>query len=249
MTDEKKDLNEGLSILDIWNILTKHLLLISITTFVFLLLSTIYVFFIVVPDYKSNADVMIQVEQDTSSPSNNNFDLVNAFRLIDTVAELMTKEVVLEKALEKLNEKGYSNLDVMYLREGLSVNSSSTSYFITISFIDENKLLAADVVDYVIDSSIEVTDIQDAFPVLTDKIRRTSYATDAVYNSPNKLLVIFFGVVLGSLLSVGLVFTKEFISNRFRSKDEVESLLNLPVLTVVPRMRKKELKNGKNKSI
>ena len=249
MTDENKDLNEGLSILDIWNILTKHLLLISITTFVFLLLSTIYVFFIVVPDYKSNADVMIQVEQDTSSPSNNNFDLVNAFRLIDTVAELMTKEVVLEKALEKLNEKGYSNLDVMYLREGLSVNSSSTSYFITISFIDENKLLAADVVDYVIDSSIEVTDIQDAFPVLTDKIRRTSYATDAVYNSPNKLLVIFFGVVLGSLLSVGLVFTKEFISNRFRSKDEVESLLNLPVLTVVPRMRKKELKNGKNKSI
>lgn len=247
MIEEQKKIDKELSVLDIWNIFSRHVLFISITTFVFFILSAFYVFFVVVPDYKSNADVMIQVEQDTSSTSNNNFDLVNAFRLIDTVAELMTKEVVLEKTLIKLEEKGYENLDVKYLRDGLEINSSSSSYFITISFVDENKILAADVVDSVIDAVIEVTDIRDAFPVLTDKIRRTSFATDAIYNSPNAPLVMFLGFLLGTLISVSVVFTRELVSNRFKNKDEVETMLNLPVLTVVPMMEKKEKKNAKSK--
>ena len=40
MIDEKKDLNNEISLLDIWNIIIRHIFLISIITFVVFLLSS-----------------------------------------------------------------------------------------------------------------------------------------------------------------------------------------------------------------
>ena len=244
MQNENQENFKEVSLLELWSIFLNNILLVLTITFTFGILATIYTFFIVVPDYRSNADVMVQVAQDSSS-SDTNFDLVNAFRLIDTVAELMEKQVILENALERLEKMGYSNLDVKYLRDGLSISSSSTSYFITINFVDENTELAKNVVDAVIDAVIEETDVADAFPVLTDKIRRTSYASDAEYNSPNRFTSIFLGSILGMTISLGIIFSKEFFNTGFRNKEEIENLFNNQVLAVIPNMVSKEKKNEK----
>lgn len=135
---------------------------------------------------------------------------------------------------------GYGDLSVKYLREGLVVKSSSTSYFINISFIDENTSLAEAVVDSIIEATIEETNVNDAFPVLTDKIRRTSFASEATYNSPNRLLYAVIGLGLGILSSVSFVVIKERLSSKFRNKEEIESLLGVQVLGVIPLMRKGE---------
>ena len=190
---------------------------------------------------------MVQVEQNSSSSLDPNYDLVNAFRLIDTVAELMEKEVILENAIERLENLGYQNLSVINLREGLSIKSSPTSYFINISFVDKNTEFAEDAVDAVIEAIIEETDVADAFPVITNKIRRTSFATEAIYNSPNKLFFALTGFLLGLFISVGIVMSKEFFSSRFRSKEEIESVLKIQVLGVIPLKDFKERNRGKKK--
>jgi len=244
MYKEKPTENE-LSFLDVWHIiLNKAWLIIGITTSVFLLTIT-YTWFLVTPDYISKGDVMVQVEQDSGSSLNPNFDLVNAFRLIDTVAELMEKEIVLENALNKLEFLGYEKVNIKYLRSGLSVVSSSSSYFINISFVDEDKVLAQNVVDAVIDAVIEETDIEDAFPVLTNKIRRTSFASEATYNSPNKILFAFIGLFIGLIISAGVVAVNEMLASFFKSKEEVESNLDVQVLGVIPMMEYKEKKSAK----
>jgi capsular polysaccharide biosynthesis protein len=243
--ENEKTSNREISFLEFWTLIYNNLKFIIVSVIIFGSILTIYAWFIQVPDYKSNADVMVQVAQDSGS-SETNFDLVNAFRLIDTVAELMEKEVVLENAKLRLENLGYSDISVRYLREGLSISSSSTSYFITIIFIDENVDLAKDAVDEVINAVIEETDIADAFPVLTNKIRRTSYATDASYNSPNKLFSSFVGVGLGLLFSISFVLVKETFSSNFKNKDEIETALDLPVIGLIPIMNDKENKrNGK----
>lgn len=243
--ENEKTSNREISFLEFWTLIYNNLKFIIVSVSIFGFILTIYAWFIQVPDYKSNADVMVQVAQDSGS-SETNFDLVNAFRLIDTVAELMEKEVVLENAKLRLENLGYNDISVRYLREGLSISSSSTSYFITIIFIDENVDLAKDAVDEVINAVIEETDVADAFPVLTNKIRRTSYATDASYNSPNKLFSSFVGVGLGLLFSISFVLVKETFSSKFKNKDEIESALDLQVIGMIPIMNDKENKrNGK----
>ena len=234
-----------MTLLEIWSTIYRNIWFIIITTCIFLIISFIFAFFIQTPKYSSTGDIMVQVEQDTSSNLDPNFDLVNAFRLIDTIVELIEKDIVLENAVNRLELMGYKGLSVIYLREGLSVNSSSTSYFVNIQFIDKDVSLAVDAVDAVIDAAIEETDRENAFPVLDDKLRRTSYASDATYDSPNKVLYITVGILLGLIFSLGTVFIKEAFSMKFASKDEIEETLKMQILGIIPKMELKEKKNAK----
>lgn len=247
MSNDHTETQKGYSIIELWNLFLRYNKFIIITTLTFFILSIIYAWFIVTPDYISHADVMIQVEQDTSSTNDPNYDLVNAFRLIDTVAELMEKEVILMNAMNRLENLGYENLTVKYLRDGLIVTSSSTSYFINVSFVDENTLFSKEALDALIDAVIEETNVVDAYPVLTDKIRRTSFASDAIYYSPNKIVYSIVGFVIGFSVSVSYVLIKEAFSSKFRSKDDIENTLNTQVLGIIPLMEIKEKKNGKKK--
>jgi capsular polysaccharide biosynthesis protein len=242
--DSNSNFND-LSIIDLWYLFKNHILLIISTTVVFLFSLSIYAWIIVTPKYISNADVMIQVEQSSSGNNETNFDFVNAFRLIDTVAELMEKDIVLKNSVERLKNLGYENIDIEYLKDGLNVTSSSSSYFINISFIDENKVLAKDAVNSVIDAVIEETDIEDAFPVLTDKIRRTSFANEPTYHSPNQIIYAFAGVFLGLITSFGFIIFREKISSYFVNKEDIESNLDLIVLGVIPKMNPKEINHAK----
>lgn len=237
--------NQDLTILDLWYIFKNNLLLIIISSIFCFLLFFIYSTYVLTPNYLSGADVMIQVEQDQSVSNNNDFDLVNAFRLIDTVAELMEKDIVLSNAVSRLEALGYDSVDTSYIRDGLLVSSSSTSYFINISYVDVDKEFSRDTVDSVIDAVIEITDVENAFPVLTNKIKRTSFSSEAVYHSPNKLAYSITGILLGALISFGYAIFKEVLSTEFRNKEEVENLLDLQVLGIIPWMNIKEVKNEK----
>ena len=243
--DFRDNKDNEISLIDIWYIIRRNILLIVSFSSFLLLIFGFFAFFVSTPKYISTADVMVQVEQDSGSSSDPNFDLVNAFRLIDTVAELMKKDIILINTIEKLEELGYENLDTLYLRDGLQISTSPSSYFINISFIDEDGKLSKDIVDNVINAVIEETDVFDAFPVLTNKIRRTSFSSEPLYHSPNKILISFTGLILGLILSVGFVLSRELLSTKFRNKEDLEEAINVQILGIIPKMNVKEILNEK----
>ena len=189
---------------------------------------------------------MVQIEQ-ASGSTDPNFDYANAFRLIDTVAELMEKEVVYTVANDALIVDGFESVDHGYFQNGISISASTTSYFINVSFIDENQEYAEAAVNAIIDAVIEVTDEEGAFPVLTNKIRRTSFATAASYDSPNRVLFAIIGALIGGIASVGYVLALELLSTSFKSKEEIEKVLNIQVIGVIPAIDAKGLKLHGNK--
>jgi len=226
---------QEISLIDLYRIFIKNLLFIIITSLVFLSMSTIYAFFIVTPTYTSQADVMVQVELSNVNTSNATFDYSTAFRLIDTISELMKKEIVLLDVQYELQNQGYI-ISLNELRSGTTITSSSNSYFINVEFEHTNPQLTKVVADELINSVIKITNEEDAFPVLTNKIRRTSFASLGTYSSPNKLLYSMIGLVIGGMISVGFVFLKEFLSQSFRSKEDLEQALNLQVIGIIPKI-------------
>ena len=52
--------------------------------------------------------------------------------------------------------------------------------------------------------------------------------------SPNKKLNILIAFVLGLMVSIGLSLLLEFIDNTFKSKNQLEEVLDLPVLSTIP---------------
>jgi len=119
------------------------------------------------------------------------------------------------------------------------------SRYIRIFNVDNDTEFAKDVVDAIIQGLIEITDEEDAFPVLTNKIRRTSFASDAVYNSPNRLLFSIVGLILGGVISLGFIFLRETLTTNFKSKEEIEHALDIQILGVIPLMSSKGAKNVK----
>jgi capsular exopolysaccharide synthesis family protein len=50
-----------------------------------------------------------------------------------------------------------------------------------------------------------------------------------------KILILFASMILGGMFGTGLAFIREYFANRFRTADEIESYLRLPLLGLIPR--------------
>ncbi|PKK96866.1 MAG: hypothetical protein CVV58_04175 [Tenericutes bacterium HGW-Tenericutes-3] len=230
--NEQLEATNEISLYDIYKILKSHLLLILIFTFVIGGIATFYAFAVANPQYKSSAYVMVQVQVD---PTTETYDLVNAQRLLATAKDLVSMPVVLEDVILDLS----LNMTVGQLKSGLTVESSTTSYFITVSYISEDPLLSRDIVDAVISSAIDFAD--DNVAILADNIIRTSSANPGSYDSPNKPLYVVVGLILGGIVGVGFAFVKELLNNTFRNKDQLENAFGIQVLGVIPEFEVKEV--------
>lgn len=62
---------------------------------------------------------------------------------------------------------------------------------------------------------------------------------------PRKKLKLLLAFVLAPILCAGLAFLMNYLDNTVKTPDEVEALLNIPVLTVVPMARSHSLSDGK----
>ncbi|MDU4659635.1 MAG: GNVR domain-containing protein, partial [Clostridium butyricum] len=52
--------------------------------------------------------------------------------------------------------------------------------------------------------------------------------------SPNKKMNIAIAFLLGLMVSVGLSFLIEFMDNTFKTKEQIENILDLPAIGVIP---------------
>ncbi|MFH5978263.1 capsular biosynthesis protein, partial [Clostridium perfringens] len=52
--------------------------------------------------------------------------------------------------------------------------------------------------------------------------------------SPNKKLNILIAFVLGLMVGVGVVLILEYLDNTFKSREELEKTLDLPIIGAIP---------------
>ncbi len=92
-----------------------------------------------------------------------------------------------------------------------------------------------------IDQAIEFAN--DNVAILEDNIIRTSTAAEGVYDSPNKVLYVAIGLILGGILGVGIAFLKEMLNNTFKTKEQLEQTFGIQVLGVIPEFEVKETRS------
>ena len=223
------------------HILKKRWLLILSVTLTCVFVSAIVSFFLIKPTYQASISVVIgsNKEETSSNPNQTYNDVMMYQKLVKTYSEFVKTRSVAEDAIDKLN------LDITpgALLGMISVAPKGDTEFLTITVKSKDAYEARDIANQVAKSLKAITkDIK--------KVDNVQLVDDALLPSgpvsPKPLLNIAIALILGLFVSVGIVFLIEYLDNTVKDTDELEKLLEVPVLGAIPMIEdKKKARGGK----
>jgi len=137
-----------------------------------------------------------------------------------------------EYAIDKRREDDLLNQLARVREEGVDLSEASTR----VTMVDTELKEARRIHDLIMSQMKDITLNQQT---LMNNVRLMDEAI--VPKSPvrpRKLLNMAAGILLGLILGVGTVFFVDYLDNTIKSTDDVENVLNVPLLSVVPKIRK-----------
>ena len=268
-----KEKEKSITLGDIFRVLWKNIiLLVSVTAFV-TLVGIVYTFVIAKPTYTSSASVIVAVP---SSASIDTIDYSNSIRATVTVADSITENSILGPVVKKYNEeikdtdgdglilipgstdtisaKNRSQIDYDTLASMVSVNYTTNAFKITITVSSKNKELAqyfaAAIQEAVISEAvlIKADGTKGVFFFAADSVTASSKAELGEYAKPNKKLYLIIAFLGGLVLGCIVIFVKEFMSNKFKTKEEIEVFFDDKVIGIFPDRKEKNNKES-NKDV
>jgi len=217
---------EIIKIEDILDILLKRWKMILSVTLLATLTAGIISFFIIAPKYEASTKVFIGKEN-TKDQNYNNSDIQMYQQLLKTYAGVITTNDLVEKAIEKAD----LNVTSKEVLETLTVTPSPNTQILEIKYTSTDKVLSRDLVNAVTTQFIKTS--TDLIPNGNVKIIESVKMPENPV-SPNKKMNIAIAFLLGLMISVGFAFLLEFMDNTFKTKEQLEQILGVPVIGAIP---------------
>lgn len=228
MNEENIRIEESISIEEIVNILLKRWKMILSITLLATLTVGIISFFVIAPKYEASTKVFIGKEKTDSKDQNyNNSDIQMYQQLLKTYAEVIKTNALVEKAI---NAEDF-DLKAKDVLDDLTVTPAANTQILEIKYISKDRNLSKEVLDSITNEFIKTS--TDLIPNGNVKIVEPAELPEKPA-SPNKKLNIAIAFLLGLMISVGLAFLLEFLDNTFKSKDQLEQILGVPVIGAIP---------------
>jgi len=224
-------MEEEIELRQYWEILRKRWILVVAIPLIAALTSGIVSFFIIKPVYQASTTLIVGKKASEAGQSAvqmlDNTVLQANLQLAKTYATIAQSRTVEQNVLKALNLP----LTVQELDSLITISPVKTTEILEIQVTNIDPGLAA---------SIANTMAQEFSKAVIEikKVDSVSIVDTAVIPThpvkPNKTLNILIAFVVGLMASVGLVFLIEYMDNTVKTSDDVEKLLGIPVLGVIP---------------
>lgn len=228
MNEEIMRSEEIIRIEDIVNILLKRWKMIISITLIATFTAGIISFFIIAPKYEVSTKVFVGKEKtDTKDQNYNNSDIQMYQQLLKTYAEVIKTNALVEKAVDA------SGLDITSeeVLESLTVTPATNTQILEIKYISKDRNLSKEILDSITSEFIKTS--TELIPNGNVKIIEPAKLPENPA-SPNKKLNIAIAFLLGIMISIGLSFLLEFMDNTFKTKEQLEQILGVPVIGAIP---------------
>jgi capsular polysaccharide biosynthesis protein len=214
------------------------MIIIIILTVVAVLVTGFVSFYLLTPKYEARTTVIVKDQSTDNSMAYE--DLIASEKLLKTYSEMVKSQSVAETVIERLDLAVTPEL----LLTQLEVQGGNESLITSITAVHEEPEKAVSVANAFASASLEkwisVMNIDNIY--ILDEAKLPSepepiYPRPLLYMAVAFFLSIIFGVVIAILI--------EFLDRSLKTEEQIEKLLSLPVLGVIPSADLREQKERK----
>ncbi|WP_195265445.1 Wzz/FepE/Etk N-terminal domain-containing protein [Clostridium sp. 1001275B_160808_H3] len=214
---------------ELFEALKKRWLMIVSITLIATVISAILSFFVIKPQYEASTKVFIGKDEGDTQGYNQN-DVLMYQKLMKTYSETIKTRDLVSRALDKTSY----DLGADTVLSNLTIVSVADTQILQIKYKSNDPKEAMVVIEEISDEFIKTS--KELVPNGNIKvIEEVQLPENPV--SPNKKMNIAIAFLLGLMVSVGLAFLLEFLDNTFKTKDQLERELDIPVLGAIPTVK------------
>ncbi len=217
-----------MEIREYFQIIKKRWLLVTSITLFAVLITAALSYFIIKPRYKADISVIIGSTSNGTGDYSQDYSSTLMYQsIVKTYTEIAKTRLVAEDVIKALD---------------LDIASTSLINMVSVAVKGNTEILdiAVESGDPGLARSI-ANQYAKSLKKISHKIRRVdnvSLMDEAVLpispDSPKPILNIAIALFLGLMISIGVIILIEYLDNTIKSTEEIEKLLNLPVLGSIP---------------
>lgn len=228
-------MEETISFKELYEILKKRIVLILSISILAVGMSAVASYFFMTPKYQASTQIL--VSQAAAGSISSLLSGANPFnsdsQYIDTYNVILKSPYILNQVIEEIGlNKTHGQLNGQ-----ISVFQEGKSQVVTVRVEDINPVLASEIANV----TAEVFRREIQFLLKIENIHILSPAellANPTPISPNPTLNMAIAFVVGLMVSVGLAFLLEYLNNTIRTEEDIERILELPVLGAIPMIDK-----------
>lgn len=217
-----------MTLLELLTLLRKHLKLVIMLPIVCMVAMGLASVLMMSDTYTATTDMYVLASSEGSNSSSAlSSDLSASQMLTNDVATLLQSDRVMTDAADQLglpNLRGYN----------ITVTSESTTRVITLQVTSSDAQGSANVANALADCVSNVA--QEVMNVESVNVIDEAPTPEAP-SGPNRMLYVAVAAMAGLFAAVAIVVLMDVIDTRVRSAEDVEELLELPVIGRIPQMK------------
>ncbi|MEH6982437.1 YveK family protein [Priestia megaterium] len=220
-------MEETISLRNLFQVLRKRLWLIILITIIAATVSVVISFFVLTPVYESKTQILVNQAKNDQQLYDNQTVQTNV-QLISTYNDIIKSPAILDKVIKELK----LDSSAQSLSGQIQVTNAQNSQVAQIVVQDTSAKRATEIANTT--ASVFKKEVPKIMNV--DNVSVLSKATLGESASPVKpqpLMNIAIAVVVGLMLGVGLSFLLEYLDNTLKTEQDIENLLELPVMGVI----------------
>lgn len=219
-----------ISLQEIAYALKKRWKLIALITIAATLVSAILSFFVIKPQYEAKTKLFIGKQETQETNAYNNSDVMMYQQLMKTYAELVKTSDLVTKAVKSAN-LDYNQNEIKEILNNLTATPSADTQILDLSFKGGNPKAVLKITEAITDEFI--SESKELIPNGNVQVIQKPQLPEKPV-SPNKKLNIIIAFVLGIMVGVGVVLLIEYLDNTFKSREDLEKTLDLPIIGTIP---------------
>lgn len=223
---------EEISLIEFLKIFKTYAKLIFLFVVVWTSLIAGLTFFVVSPQYRSSAQILVNRVQDEQTIQSS--DIETNVQLINTFKDILVSPVILDEVLQQLG----SDMTAVELARKITVSNQFNSQLFTLEVRDtspQQAALLANTVAETFQSNVgEIMNVENVSII-------SGAAPNFTPISPNKPLSVIMGVVIGLGTGVGTAFVLFFMDHTVKSDKFISEKMRWKVLGQIEEVSLKEL--------